>query len=354
MSTPILLVLVSALIFNTGAQAALHNYASVMKCLEKGLSESQLSALLKGPEGGGIIDPFESLFPLLKARATYSDSSSWNTAFTQAHSPEELVFINAGLDGAAKVDPFESVYPLLKTTTLMLHSENKAAALPFYQKAILLNPCNALFLRELAHYHVQQGTDKMIVEKLFRSAIRQGPLLRNTFKEYGLWLIRQNRRDEGYSMIRKAISLAPSMAMGDIVLMLENGLTLENMSRVLPDRVEAYMVCGNYLLKEGNTDLAERIYAKAIELVPNETKVKDAWFQKVSGFYQKQDQPEKALDVMLAAIQYLPKDVGIRLTTAFLYEKLQITSRAKEEYKNALMLDPRNETARRRLAQLNS
>jgi hypothetical protein len=46
--------------------------------------------------------------------------------------------------------------------------------------------------------------------------------------------------------------------------------------------------------------------------------------------------------------------VGIRLAAASLYEKLQITYRAREEYKNALLLDPGNRVARAHLEKLDS
>jgi tetratricopeptide (TPR) repeat protein len=63
---------------------------------------------------------------------------------------------------------------------------------------------------------------------------------------------------------------------------------------------------------------------------------------------------DDALKVMRKAIEYLPDDAGLRLTTAGLYEKMDITYRAMEEYKKALLINPDNQEARKRLEELAS
>jgi hypothetical protein len=57
---------------------------------------------------------------------------------------------------------------------------------------------------------------------------------------------------------------------------------------------------------------------------------------------------------MLKGIEYVPDDANIRIAiaAAFLYEKVGIPYRAAEELKHALILDPKNRRARKKLQEL--
>ena len=78
-----------------------------------------------------------------------------------------------------------------------------------------------------------------------------------------------------------------------------------------------------------------------------------AWyFIKVYDYYVRGGRFDDALKVMQKAAEYLPKDLGIRLATARLYQKIGITYRAVEEYRKALIIDPKNATAKRQLERL--
>ena len=55
---------------------------------------------------------------------------------------------------------------------------------------------------------------------------------------------------------------------------------------------------------------------------------------------------------MLKGIEYVPDDANIRIAAAFLYEKVGIPYRATEELKYALILDPKNRRARKKLQEL--
>jgi hypothetical protein len=55
---------------------------------------------------------------------------------------------------------------------------------------------------------------------------------------------------------------------------------------------------------------------------------------------------------MLKGIEYLPDNAKIRIAAAFLYERIGISYRATEELKYALILDPKNRRARKKLQEL--
>ena len=98
--------------------------------------------------------------------------------------------------------------------------------------------------------------------------------------------------------------------------------------------------------------LVEDAYEKAIEYVKNEEKVRPWYFVKVCGYYMKKGRFDDALKVMQKAAEYLPKDAGIHAAKARLYEKMGIMYRAIQEYRAALIIDPKNTMAKRRLDKL--
>ena len=55
---------------------------------------------------------------------------------------------------------------------------------------------------------------------------------------------------------------------------------------------------------------------------------------------------------MLKGIEYLPDNAKIRVAAASLYERNGILYRAVEEYKHALILDPKNRNVRKKLKEL--
>jgi hypothetical protein len=61
---------------------------------------------------------------------------------------------------------------------------------------------------------------------------------------------------------------------------------------------------------------------------------------------------DDALLVMKAGEELLPGNVGLILGAAEAYERLGITYRAVEEYRKALIIDPKNMKARKKLEEL--
>ena len=84
----------------------------------------------------------------------------------------------------------------------------------------------------------------------------------------------------------------------------------------------------------------------------NEDQANPSYFYKVYRYYVGIGRYDDVLRIMRKAIEFLPENVGIRLTTGTLYEKLGITYRALEEYKKAMILDPENKEAKKRFERL--
>jgi tetratricopeptide (TPR) repeat protein len=132
----------------------------------------------------------------------------------------------------------------------------------------------------------------------------------------------------------------------------ENGLDLDEIRSALPDRVEPHIDLAEYLSDRGMQHEAENAYSDAFNYLDKEVEVNPSCFFKAGTYFTKQKNYEEALNIMLKGIEYVPDNAKIRIAAAFLYEKVGIPYRATEELKYALILDPKNRRARKKLQEL--
>ena len=110
----------------------------------------------------------------------------------------------------------------------------------------------------------------------------------------------------------------------------------------------------------GTIYLDKRLYAKSITLLKKALKAKDlgdienrALVQNALGFaYAAQDQYDLAIRQYKEALEGLPEYPTALNNLGFVYEKKQLTAQALEAYEQALALDPKNATAKRRAESL--
>ena len=173
------------------------------------------------------------------------------------------------------------------------------------------------------------------------------------YRRYALWLLSQGKRRSGIEVMRQAIALEPQKTRDYITLMVLHGFPDDDIFDTLPERVEPHLLFADYLDKTGRKEKAEYEYMNALRYLRNEDPITPAYFYRVYRYYMGINRYEDALKIMRQAIQFLPENVGIRLTTGALYERLGIPYRALEEYKEALAIDPNNRQAQKRLDSLN-
>jgi len=153
--------------------------------------------------------------------------------------------------------------------------------------------------------------------------------------------------------MRHAIRLSPRQTRLYLgILRKEKLLEDKDLALVLPKQVEPHIIYAEYLAEEKKPDLADAAYKNALRYLDRETEIKPSYFFRVYKYYSKKKEYETALEVMKKGMEYLPDNARIRVTVGSLYEKLGINYRAVEEYKKALILDPKNRQAKRRLERL--
>jgi O-antigen ligase/tetratricopeptide (TPR) repeat protein len=248
---------------------------------------------------------------------------------------------------ASHFDPLESRYHYSLAYVERLLA-NQEAAMKQSREAVYLNPLNSeylqrfgLLLSETKHYHA--------AERLLRSGMAYDPGNHTRYRTYALWLLSQGRKQDAAGIITTAISLKPEKTRDYIALLLLNGFSDDEIANTLPDRVEPFLYFAQYLSGTGRAAMVENTYLKALQNVKNETTVKPSFFSAIYWYYMSKSRYDDALQIMRSAAEHLPNDVGIRFMTGFVYEKMGITYRAIEEYRKALMIDPKRQDARKRL-----
>jgi O-antigen ligase/tetratricopeptide (TPR) repeat protein len=267
-------------------------------------------------------------------------------------SKEDLVSIRVKAYRASLFDPLEARYHYAVANTERLLSNN-AIALSHYKKSVHLNPVNGEYLQRLG-LTMSELKKYDTADKLLQTGIKYDISKPAGYKRYALWLLSHGKKEDGIRIMKTAISLEPQKTKEYITLMILNKLSDEEIFSSLPERVGPHLLFADYLSKTGREKMAEDAYLSALQYIKNEDPINPSYFYEVYRYYMKKNRYDEALKIMRKAIEFRPDDAGIRITTAGLYEKLGITYRAVEEYKKALLIDPKNDEAKKRLDNLMS
>ena len=266
--------------------------------------------------------------------------------------PQELISMKEKAYRASLFDPLEARYHYALANIARLLTDNNKA-LVHYRRAVKLNPVNGEHLQRLGLIYSELDKHDT-AEQLLKAGITYDISNPERYKRYALWLFALGKRQEGTMIMRQAIYLEPDKTREYITIMLLNGLSDEDIFNALPERVEPHLLFADYLYETGRKDRAENEYLNALQYMNIEDQANPSYFYKVYRYYVGIRRYDDALKIMRKAIEFLPDNVGIRLTTGSLYEKLGITYRALEEYKKAMILDPENKEAKKRFERLSS
>ncbi len=255
-----------------------------------------------------------------------------------------------GVLSANRLDPLDNLYAF-KLGTIEWFLQNRQASLQYFLEAARRNPMNGAALQRIGLSIDGKDDDtkaKLLLEEGYRRNLDNDELV-VVFAEY---LFKKGERAQALKVIAKRLRNLPSLIKKWAPLLEDWSLSREEIARVLPDSVEAWIRYGRYLERNERKSEAEYYYTTALSFLAKEEEIKPDWFQKVIQFYQKNGQPERALMILRQAVEAAPDCASFHIQLGDYFRKEGITFRAKEEYQNALMLDPGNKVVRQRLRQM--
>jgi tetratricopeptide (TPR) repeat protein len=265
---------------------------------------------------------------------------------------EELKAYKKRIMKAALLDPFEATYHASLANTER-NLGNHDAAFRQYQKALRMNPLNGEYMQKVG-LSLSDREEIDAADALLRSGITYDRNTPQRYKVYALWLLSRGAKQDAMNIVRDAIALDPRETREYITLMVLQGVKDEEIPDFLPERADPYLVFAAYLQAIGKDGMAEDAYQKALQFTEYEQVIKPSYFSTISRYYIKRNLYDQALEVMRRATELLPENVNMRIQTARIYEKLGITYRAIEEYRDALIIDPDNRHVKHRLELLES
>jgi O-antigen ligase/Tfp pilus assembly protein PilF len=260
---------------------------------------------------------------------------------------KDLSLIKENLSRASLLDPLEARYQYYLAHAAWL-SSRRDDALNHYLKAVRLDPVNGEYLQSMGAAMANLNKNDM-ADKLMQTGIACDISNPATYKRYGLWLLTRGKKEEGLKNLGTAIFLEPKKTREYITLLVLEGLSDEEVRSALPERAEPHLLFADYLQTSENDAMAGEEYRKALHLIKGEKEIKPSFFYRISGYYIKKGMYDDAILVMRTAEELLTDNVGLILGAADAYERAGITYRAVEEYRKALIADPKNEKARKKL-----
>ena len=275
-------------------------------------------------------------------------SSSHEEADINKGLPEErLIAMKNIVHKSIRLDPLEARYRY-ELANIERILNNNTEALAHYRKAVELNPSNGEYLQALGLFISGIGNDDS-ADKLFSAGVRYDASNPTRYRAYVSWLLSRGRKESGVEYLKRAISIEPGNTGLYITLMLLNGFNDTEMLETLPHQTEPHIIYAYYLIRTGKEEMAEEPFSRALYYAEVDGKIRASLFYTINKYYRSRGDHEKALSVMKTASRILPDNAGIRFYLGQAYEDAGITYRAREEYREALILDPSNEMARKRL-----
>jgi Tfp pilus assembly protein PilF len=252
---------------------------------------------------------------------------------------------------AQRADPLEGRYPFA-VANISTFTGSYAAARKNYIRSLRLDPTQAAYLLQAGFYLGSIDNDAAI--SLLTAAARVDRTNADINKELANWLLRKGETDKGLARLREALALdrRQNNFSEYVAIALLNNLDLSVMEQVLPDQPLAHIQFANFLAKQGDVDMASFYYLNAMNFLDNDPETKPWFFHSAYWFFMNEKQYDNALAVIRKGLVYHPDDASMHILAGDVYRRLDIDYRAREQYRQALVIAPGNIRATRGLSAL--
>lgn len=268
---------------------------------------------------------------------------------TRQLSEKHLAEVSLTLQKASRLDPFAGIYPALQgDVQRYLHHPEKA--LEYYMQAGRRDPLDGAFLQQIGMMLPKDQLQRaeLLVEKGAERTLQKDDLLLSRVE----WLLATGQRAKAVAALQKGLEQNTGLINVAIPLLQGFSFTGEELAAVLPKSVEVWLQTGAFLEKTGNFADAVSFREHALDFLDRATKIEARWFSQLYNYHKKQQDEEKARNVLRLGIEKLPEVAQFHIWLGEHYAKQGITYRAQEEYQQALLLEPGNVSVQRTIDKL--
>jgi O-antigen ligase/tetratricopeptide (TPR) repeat protein len=284
---------------------------------------------------------------IIRATQLYKEASSiyLNPQLSQQLLDEQLLTMNR----AIAADPLEGAYSAYKANILSYRKDH-TAALENYLAAARKDPMEGSSLQRIALY--LPSTKQELAKYLMDEGYKRGQnkeLLAYVLAE---WYLNNGERQKAVTILQQGSEQFQDIADRLPPFLLFYKFDTDEIAQILPDKPEPWIRLGKFFEKSGNQEKSEYYRSEALQFLnPNDT-IKPWYFSQLYWFYRKQKRTTDAVRVLNMGIKWLPDHAPFHIYLGDYYKQQKIPYRAREEYEQALMLEPGNDKIRRRLEKL--
>jgi O-antigen ligase/Tfp pilus assembly protein PilF len=251
---------------------------------------------------------------------------------------------------AAMFDPRDAAYAYTVADTSWLLADRGAAESNFL-RAIALNPVKSPYYKRYGLFLAQEESFER-AERMLALSVRYAPMRSDTALEYGALLTAREKKAEGLKYLKKAVELDPDTIGQVLATMAVAGFSVGEMREAMPDIPKSAIAFGRFLEGIGEPDAAEKSYRHALALMEAGREFGRGEIYRIHAFFKKRGRNQAAMEVLRRAEALLPGDAGIKLRMGDIYREQGIYYKAEEKYEAALLLDPDNRGALRRIEEI--
>ncbi len=251
------------------------------------------------------------------------------------------------LQKISQLDPLEGTYWMVSGDIAKLQ-EKREKALGYYIVASLKSPMRGEFLQRTALALPEDNAQSAeLMELSYKRSLKKDVLMLN----FAEWLLWRNDKSRAVTVLQRGLVNNPNL-LRDASMLLDNFFSQEEIATILPPRVEPWIQFGDYLDRIGKTEESEFYRRKALEFVDFEMDVRSSWYNQLIQYYSRHKRYDEAAEVLRQAVARIPENSQFHVMLGDYYRKKGILYRAKQEYEQALLFAPHDETITARLKKL--
>ena len=262
---------------------------------------------------------------------------------------EKVLIVAETARRVSRYDPLESKYSFALGSAQIFINDFEGALASFIQ-ASRKNPLSGIYLQRLAL--MLTTADKNAAAELmsiaYARALNKDPLIL-TWAE---WLLSINEREKAIRMLQQIFADKPQLARKFMPVIIAYSFNRQEITMILPESVDAWARFGRLAEKRGNLEDAEYYMTRAFGYLDRGEVIKPWYFRQLYWFYYRQKKFDQALVVLREASERLPEYAQFHVYLGDYYHREGILYRAKEEYEQALLLEPADEKTRDKLEKL--
>lgn len=254
------------------------------------------------------------------------------------------------LSHAIRYDPLNGLYHRELAWNL-LESGQTQKAMAGFEKALRLDPLAGRATYRAGISMAETGP-MYIADSLMQHGLRSDWYNQALQVDFVTRLLKHKGRLQALEHVRQILVISPSKTLDWLYFLEQNGFSLRESALILADDPRCLVDYGDYLMRHNRPELALESYWKALDYVQNNPSFSPQIIWRLAGFFEDRELYEDVLAALLAGTRVYPEDLDFLKASGNLYERLGITFKAAELYRQILMHAPQDVETRQKLEKL--